>query len=426
MPNLTQSEITHEILSEDIQDIISKPPSWLVRWGLTLFFSLFVGIFILMNFITYPDIIHASFRLTSEASPKSIHTKIEARLTKLHVKNEQNVKQNQILGFLESNTLHSEGLALADALDSLAKDDFYISKISGLDYKNLGELQGRFQTFKTAYLQYISFLSGGFFLQKKALLLQDLEHLKLLEKNLLAQKEIQQKDFEYAQKEFLIHEKLYKDKVIAPLEYNREENKLLNKKMPLQQMESNLIQNQTSQISKQKEILELEKNISEQKSIFTEALKTLQNAISEWKQKYVLIAPIDGKLHFSTFLQEKQYLKTAQELFWISTQNQEQYGELHIPQNNFGKIKTGLQVNIKFSAYPFQEFGMVKGKIDFISEIPQDSIFLAKVSLANGLQTNYKKTLSYRAGMKATAEIITAKNSLIDKIFYQWRKILNN
>ncbi len=109
MPTTEEKQLTQEILSEDTQDVISKPPSWLVRWGLTLFFSLFIGVFVLMNIITYPDIIPASFRLTSEENPKSIHNKTEGRLIKLLAKNEDIIQKNHILGYVESTVSHEEG-----------------------------------------------------------------------------------------------------------------------------------------------------------------------------------------------------------------------------------------------------------------------------------------------------------------------------
>lgn len=425
MPEIEEINLKNTTLySEEVQDIINRPPSAIIRWGLTVFFGLCLMFVFLMYWIQYPDILKASFRLTSEQSPKSILSKIDGRLIKLHIKNQEQVTKNEVLGYIESTTDHEQVLSLLRFLDTFEENENLFLQNRKLDFKRLGELQSSFQAFKAAYLQYISFLSGGFYLQKKALLLQDLEHLKSLEQNLQTQKKIQAQDYILAEKEFKIQEKLYADKVIPVLEFTREESKMMSKKMPLQQLESNLINNLTSQIGKQKEILELDKTISEQKSIFFEALKTLQSNLYTWQQKHVLIAPITGKLHYSTFLQEKQMLQTGQELFWVSTENQETYGELYIPQFNFGKVKVGQEVNIKFNAYPFQEFGMVKGKIEFIAEIPiKDSIFLAKVVLPKGLTTNYHKKIVYQSKMTATADIITQKNRLIDKLFYQWRKL---
>ena len=57
-----------------------------------------------------------------------------------------------------------------------------------------------------------------------------------------------------------------------------------------------------------------------------------------------------------------------------------------MPQYNFGKLKPGQKVLLKFQAYPFQQYGSVAGKIDHISASPSDSGYLAKVILPEGLK----------------------------------------
>jgi hypothetical protein len=53
-------------------------------------------------------------------------------------------------------------------------------------------------------------------------------------------------------------------------------------------------------------------------------------------------------------------------------------------------LKVGEQVLLKLNAYPYREFGIIKAKLDFVSSIPTDSGFVAKVVLPNGLVANNK------------------------------------
>jgi hypothetical protein len=80
---------------------------------------------------------------------------------------------------------------------------------------------------------------------------------------------------------------------------------------------------------------------------------------------------------------------------------------------------------LKFQAYPYQEFGSVKGRIEFISTAPSDSGYLAKVTLPGGLVTNYKKTIQYRTGLSMQADIITDKRRLLERFFSNFRSKLN-
>ncbi|GAB3891155.1 hypothetical protein GCM10028803_02680 [Larkinella knui] len=53
----------------------------------------------------------------------------------------------------------------------------------------------------------------------------------------------------------------------------------------------------------------------------------------------------------------------------------------------------------------------------------RDHVFLAHVALPAGLKTTCGKNLVYRTGMAASAEIITEDRRLIEKLFYQIRKV---
>jgi multidrug efflux pump subunit AcrA (membrane-fusion protein) len=416
---------TFDLRSEEVQEIISKRPPAVVRRGGMVFLFLLLVFFSLTWFIQYPDMVKAPFRLTSLNAPKSVTTKITGKLVHLLVKENETVEKGQVLAYLESTANHESVLKLdkwiVNKIDNPEKTQ--LPSLGGAGF--LGELQPAFQTFQTAYTQYISFSAGGFYQQKKRLLIRDLEELKQLSQNLENQKDLSAQDLALAEADFNVQKQLFEQKVVAPLELKKEESKFLAKKMPLQQIHASLINNLSAQTAKQKEILELDKIIAEQEGIFQQTLNTLKSAVDDWKMKYILVAPLTGKVYFSTFLQENQTLQLGQEVFFIATSTQKEYGEISVPQYSFGKIRAGQRVLVKFNSYPFQEFGMVEGKVDFIAEIPiRDSIFLAKVILPNGLQTHTGRKLTYKSGMTATAEIITEDKRLAQRFFYDFRKLL--
>ena len=256
------------------------------------------------------------------------------------------------------------------------------------------------------------------------MLQKDLSDLQRLANNLEEQKSIQQEDLKIAENEYLVQKKLAEQKVIAPLELKREESKYIAKKLPLKNLESSLINNSTAQTAKIRELMDLEKTISEQESLYQQARNTFKSAIDAWKQRYVLIASADGILSFSGLIQEKMQVIVNQELFNISSNNEQVLATIQIPQENFGKVKEGQTVLIKFDSYPFQEFDSVKGQISMISLVPtsQQDTYMAKIIFPNGLKTNYDKYITYRNGMKATAEIITEDMRLIERLLYKFRK----
>ncbi len=442
MPN-TQTKPIIEFRSEQVQEIVSAIPNWLVRWGISLFFMVLLLILFVGWLVHYPDLVSVPFRLTSDNVPKSVVVRSETRIMKVFVKENDLVEKDQILAFLESNANHNEVLKVSDEIQmvtNLIENNSLerLPQIKLTNYSNLGELQTSFQTFYKTYTEFQAFLQNGFYVSQKTFLQNDLNALQRLQTNLQEQIIIQKQELQLAEKEFIIQRKLYEGKVIPISDFQKEESKFLAKQMPLKQLESSIINNYSSQNTKQKEILELDKRISEQKQGFLQSLYALQSAIIDWKRKFLLVAPAQGKVFLPNFIQEKQLLCANQEVFFIGEDNNNQqnqkdttknklnnsnyFGEVQLSQRSLGKIQVGQKVLIKFNSYPFQEFGLVHGKVAFITETPiKDSLFLAKISLPEGLTTNSKKIIPFKNNLSATAEIITQDKSLLERFFEKFK-----
>jgi HlyD family secretion protein len=426
---------TSNIQTEAVRDFLEEIPNWIIRWGMLVISFVLFAAFSISWFVHYPTVVNAEFRLTSENIPKPIIAKVDGRLEELSVKENQKVKKGEILGYIESTAKPDEILALEEQLieiDDLLQKQAY-NQIGNIDlngFKNLGEVQNQFQNFQVVYVQITTLFLDGFYNKRRSLLETDITELERTNRKLEEQYKIYQRDMELAEKEFQMNQKLFSQKVIAPLEFYREESKLLAKKLPLKNIENAIINNNTLKNAKKTAILDLDNSILQQKGSFQQNLNTLRSAIESWKNRYLLISPTDGSIYFSGLLQEKQILNIGTEIMYVGTQNQEFFGEIRIPQTNFGKVKIGQKVLVKFQGYPFEEFGAVEGKIATIAQLPsldnttgQPSAFIATVKLPNGLKTNFNKQLSYKIGMTASAEIITEDLRLIERLFYQIRKI---
>ncbi len=410
-----------KLLSSEVQEIISQKPNWIVRNGMVLFLAIIIALLITTFFINYPDVVNAHAALISVNAPKEIKTKTEGRLVKLIVKEGQQVEQNDIIGFIESRAVHNEVISLSNLVDTLQivteKNTEHLPYFLTNSYKNLGEVQPSYQLFMQAFRTFRQYISSGYYLRKKNMLQADIIFLKKLHDNLGRQKNMQEEDLSLADKNFAASKSLSNDKVIADVEFRNEKSKLIAKAISIPQMNAAIINNESSKHEKEKEIAQLENDIAQQKEIFLQSLNTLKFQINEWKNKYLLIAPLSGKIAFSNFLEENIQLKQGQTICFVNPENTLYYASIFVPQNNFGKIKLGERIIFKLPAYPFQEFGIINGKLDFIAEIPSDSGFTARALLPNGLLTNYKKQLQYHEGLSAQAEIITENLKLSDRIF---------
>ena len=418
-----------ELVNSNVDEVLNKPPTWLVRWGTTVFFLVFVLLIGITWFVEYPDLVGAPLKVVSNNLPKNIISKTDGNLIKLFVKEGQAVQKGEILAYLESTASHDEVLELekkVNQLVNLAQSNNLnaIQSTQIPQYFSLGELQKSFQSFQQALMASNAAASNGVFNKKKATIGNEIGSLRRLQENTRSQLQMQEEDLKMALDEAQSQQRLSEKGFVSKLEAKNAMSKYLSKKQAYEQAKGNLENNTISQTQKQQEIFEIEKNVMDQKVALIQSINTLKSDIEAWKQRYIAVASISGKVNFLTNLQENQIIKAGQELLYILPQGSGFYGEMLVGQYNFGKIKKGQEVIVKFQSYPFQEFGTVRGQISHISDVAKDSVYLVKVQFPQGLKTSSKKDLPFKNGMAASGEIVTENLKLMEKFFYDIRKSL--
>jgi HlyD family secretion protein len=154
-----------------------------------------------------------------------------------------------------------------------------------------------------------------------------------------------------------------------------------------------------------------------------ESYKNLSSQMAIWEQKYVLKAPMNGSVSFFKFWSNNQYVSANDEVMTVSAFSNDMVGKIYLSGMGAGKIKPGQKVKIKFDNFPFHEFGVVDGIVEGVSTVSHDNSFLVNVTLPNGLETNYQKTLDFKQGMIGSAEIVTEDLRLLERIFHQLRYV---
>jgi multidrug resistance efflux pump len=426
-----KGSISNQSLRSDIvQEIISRKPGIMERWALLLFLVILIFIILGTWVLKYPDVIQASATLTADNSPKDIVIRQDGKLVKLFVSNDDSVYQGQMIGWIESTADHSELIDLSEKLNKgeellLENRTENVSALFDTQYRKLGELQTYYQQFIVAWQQFNDYLVNGYYYRQKRILLDGYLFLQKMHKALEQQRFLAQKDVQLTEEAFEADDTLYKDKVISTQDLRDLKSKLIGKQLSIPQLESSLLTVEAQENDKQKEIEELEHNISQQKIIFEQALQTLKSTTDDWIKKYIIKAPVTGQVAFIVPLQENQFMQTGKTVGFINPLNSRFYAQVTLPQNNFGKIKKGQMVQLRFDAYPYQEFGIVEGNLSYISKIPTDSGFLANIELPKGLVTNYRNKIQYRSGLKSQALIITRNTRLLQRFYYSIVKTVN-
>ncbi len=91
-----------------------------------------------------------------------------------------------------------------------------------------------------------------------------------------------------------------------------------------------------------------------------------------------------------------------------------------------GKVKINQHVLIKMKSFPFEQFGIITGKVDYISDVAfKENLFIARISFSKIENKNLNQKILLKNGMEADAEIIIEESSLLQRFLRNIIKTLN-
>ena len=417
-----------ELRSEEIEEILTKVPNGIVRYGNMLLFSLIVMILMLSWFIKYPDIIKSQAIITTTVPAQKEYAKVTAKIDTILVYDKQNVLANQPLAILENSAHFDDILLLKSVIDTIDIENNNIK----FDLKNsqnwtLGEVETSFSIFETNYMQYQLYNDLQPFSNKQLANRTSILELNNQLNELIGQQKMQEAELNLKKNKLNRSKLLFEKGVISASDYEKVQLEYITEERAIKNLNISQSQIHTS-ISNFKNISRgttIDK-AKEEMTLYKETLQSLQNlknAITDWERRYLLKSEINGSVSFLGFWAKHQTVNEGDLVFTITpNENSEYIARLKTPIQNSGKIKAGQKVVITVSNYPDAEFGRLIGKVQGISSMPnEDGFYIVNVSLPKNLITTYNKKLEFRQEMSGNAEIITEDLRLIEKILYQFK-----
>ncbi len=225
---------------------------------------------------------------------------------------------------------------------------------------------------------------------------------------MLAEGLIAQTEYEDKQQRFLAEQQKYKDLEMSIADSN---SKIINAKNAMELLSIN---------NDESTMIQME-NLKNAHRILLEEMK-------QWEQKYVLKSPIAGILNFHKEIINVNYnLISGEEIFSIiPLETGKLKAKLQAPIDKSGKIQAGQRVNLYLDNFPFQEFGVVQGRVEKISVTPNNNgYYLVHVELPDDLYTTYKKRLEFKPGLQGRGDIVTEEMNLVQRIFQGFLKQLS-
>ena len=417
-----------ELRSEEVQEILTRVPSWMIRWGNVVILLLLVLGLLISWFVKYPDIITSQIIITTQTPPEKLVTRNSGRIEAILVKDRQSISKNIPLAVIENSANFKDVFLLKNIVDTLDlnKSPFPFEELQTVQ---LGEVESSFALFKKEYIE--DQLNTKLQPYKVEGTAQGYEYLQLKERlNLLeSQRSITQNELVLQKSDLERHEKLYSKGIIATQEiekqrlvYLQAEKNYKSVLSSVSQMKSSL--NDLSRNTKTTKINETKENVILERNVI-QSFYELKKAIKNWELNYVLRYSIEGRVTFLQIWTTSQNVAAGDDVFAIIPIDRQNYiGKVKAPAQNSGKIKIGQEVNIRLANFPDREFGMLKGAVKNISLTPdREGNLLIDISLPRGLETSYKKQIIFQQEMSGTADIVTEDLRLIERLLYQFREI---
>jgi HlyD family secretion protein len=163
---------------------------------------------------------------------------------------------------------------------------------------------------------------------------------------------------------------------------------------------------------------------SEILSQLTQRRETLTDAEGQLAQAKVkaegqkITAPLSGKIYNLEASLGARTVQPGDEVLSILPTDHQLILEVKVLNRDVGFIKVGQATKVKVATFPFQEFGVIKGKVLSISpnataDKDLGPVFKAKIKLDRSAVQVNGQAVDLTPGMTASAEIVTRKRSVL-------------
>jgi multidrug resistance efflux pump len=427
---MTENNTTFELRSEEVQDILTRVPHWMIRWGTVLIFGIILMLFFVSWFVKYPDVITTQVTITTNIPPEKLVAKTSGRIEAILITDKTKVTANTPLAIIENPANFKDIYVLKNIMDTIninsKKSNFPFGLLRNAQF---GDIESAFSTFHAAYIaDELNSDLHPFQIENKANNSESIQiraRLDLLkqQKNINeSELQLQKNDvnrFEILFNKGVVSAQDFENKKLAYLQAEKNYKSLLSS---YSQLKSSLISNDRNSESTKINGTKEEVNLKNNK---IQSFYQLKKVIKDWELTYVLKSSVAGKVSFLQIWTENQTINAGDKVFSIIPAIEKGYvGKLKAPALNSGKIKIGQEVNIRLANFPDTEFGTLNGKIDNISLTPdKDGNLLIDVSLPQKLETSYHKMIPFQQEMSGSAEIVTEDLRLVERLLYQFRDV---
>ena len=424
-----------QLRSEEVQEVMSEIPPWILRRGITTLFVIVMALLIGSWFFKYPDTIKAEITVTTLDPPASIIARSTGKIDEIYVNNNEVVDSQTPLAVIQNPTKTEDMLTLIGMMKMWNtggySDDIFRKFFSGQSL-SLGSIQPVYASFLSSLNDYQNYRTLNYYpqkidSQKKRLIIQ-----KEYYNRILKQVSVVFEQFRTSKNIFERDSILMAKNIISGNEFDISKKSFLQNKQSYLSFDASLKQSELQLMQGEENLLDLQQQATELERKYQLSLQNTSEALSAqikaWEQNYLLVSPIKGIVNQMGVWSKNQNVNAGETVFTVIPALQDTpKGKALLPVQGAGKVKTGQRVNVRINNFPDQEFGYLKGNVESISSVPTaEGFYVVAIDFPNGMITNYGRNLPITQQMLGSVDIITDDLRLMERFFMPVKKLLKN
>ncbi len=175
---------------------------------------------------------------------------------------------------------------------------------------------------------------------------------------------------------------------------------------------------------------ELQTQVSDLRSEMSQTRKAI--ASLRWQlQQRIIRSPVAGTIFQLPIQKAGAVVQPGQNLVQIAPSNVPMVIKAEMPISESGFLRVGMTVQLKFDAYPFQDYGVVQGKVSWVSpdskttQVGQSQVetFELEVIPERTYIQAQNKRIELTPGQTATAEVVVRQRRVIDLILDPFKQL---
>jgi hemolysin D len=180
----------------------------------------------------------------------------------------------------------------------------------------------------------------------------------------------------------------------------------------------------------QEQLKDMERQISTINSEIAQTQSQIQSLQIQLQQR-VVRSPIDGIIFEMPVQKPGPVVEPGQIVAHIAPKGSKLILKAQIPSQDSGFLEVGMPVKIKFDAYPFQDYGVLEGRVSWIS--PNSRVQTSNQGSVDTYELNItldqpymeagNRQIALTPGQTATAEVIIRQRRVIDFILDPFKKL---